>query len=59
MIASDRRYVDPTDVISSVVDDYGNEIPIGDQKDIGQFNLVFLSRIDEGLTLNKKQHEMV
>lgn len=54
MIASDRRYVDPTDVIGSVVDDYGNEIPIGDQKDIGEFNLVFLSRIDEGLTLNKK-----
>lgn len=54
MIASDRRYLDPTDVVTSIVDDYGNELPIGDQKDIGEFNLVFLSRIDEGLQLAKK-----
>jgi ubiquitin carboxyl-terminal hydrolase 25/28 len=49
MIASDRKYVDPTPVLTSIVDDYGNELPIGDQKDIGEFNLIFLSRIDEGL----------
>ena len=49
LIASDRKYIDPTDVISSVVDDYGNEMTIGDQKDIGEFNLVFLFRVDEGL----------
>ena len=35
MICSDRKYIDPTDVISSIVDDYGNELTIGDQKDIG------------------------
>lgn len=50
MIASDRKYVDPTPVLTSIVDDYGNELPIGDQKDIGEFNLIFLSRIDEGLS---------
>jgi ubiquitin carboxyl-terminal hydrolase 25/28 len=55
MIASDRKYMDPTDVVTSVVDDNGNEIPIGDQKDIGEFNLVFFSRIDEGLELSKKK----
>ena len=58
LIASDRKYIDPTDVISSVVDDYGNEMTIGDQKDIGEFNLVFLSRVDEGLQLGKKEFEM-
>jgi ubiquitin carboxyl-terminal hydrolase 25/28 len=31
------------------VDDYGNELAIGDQKDIGEFNLIFLSRIEDGL----------
>ena len=31
---------------------------IGDQKDIGEFNLVFLSRVDEGLQLGKKEFEM-
>ena len=35
LIASDRKYIDPTDVISSIVDDYGNEMTVGDQKDIG------------------------
>ena len=58
MIASDRKYVDPTNVMTSIVDDYGNELPIGDQKDIGEFNLVFLSRIDEGLQLAKKKNQM-
>lgn len=27
----------------------GNSIPIGDQKDVAEFNLCFLSRIEEGL----------
>lgn len=53
MILSDRKYADPTDVISSIVDDDGAELQIGDQKDIGEFNLVFLSRIDEGFRLLK------
>ena len=35
LICSDKKYIDPTPVISSIVDDYGNELAIGDQKDIG------------------------
>lgn len=27
----------------------GNSIPIGDQKDVAEFNLCFLSRVEEGL----------
>ena len=46
MIASDKKYLDPTSVITSIVDDVGNDIPIGDQKDIGEFNLYFLSRVE-------------
>jgi len=34
------------------VDDFGNKIQIGDQKDIGEFNLNFLERIEEGLGEN-------
>jgi ubiquitin carboxyl-terminal hydrolase 25/28 len=54
MIASDRKYLDPTLVLSSIVDDYGNELAIGDQKDIGEFNLVFLSRIEDGFEESRK-----
>ena len=49
LIASDKKYVDPKPVITSIVDDYGNELAVGDQKDIGEFNLIFLSRIEDGL----------
>lgn len=54
MIISDKKYLDPTSVITSVVDDYGNELPIGDQKDIAEFNLFFLARVEEGISLQDK-----
>lgn len=49
MIGSDKKYVDPTSVIKNIVDENGNHIPIGDQKDVGEFNCHFLSRISDGL----------
>lgn len=58
LIASDRKYIDPTPVISSIVDDYGNDLAIGDQKDIGEFNLVFLSRIEDGLEESRQEKHM-
>jgi len=58
LIASDRKYIDPTNVLSSIVDDYGNELAIGDQKDIGEFNLVFLSRIEDGFEESRKEKKM-
>ena len=58
LIASDRKYLDPTQVLSSIVDDYGNELAIGDQKDIGEFNLVFLSRIEDGFEESRKDKKM-
>ncbi|CAK77068.1 unnamed protein product (macronuclear) [Paramecium tetraurelia] len=50
MIGSDRQFVDPKQVIHSIYDDFGKALPIGDQKDVGEFNNYFLSRIDEGMT---------
>ena len=38
MTKSDKKYADPTGVLKSIVDDFGNPIEIGDQKDIGEFN---------------------
>jgi ubiquitin carboxyl-terminal hydrolase 25/28 len=38
MTKSDKKYADPTNVLKSIVDDLGNQIGIGDQKDIGEFN---------------------
>ena len=53
MARSDKKYADPTGVLKSLVDDYGNSVEIGDQKDIGEFNSTFLARIQEGLHSNE------
>jgi ubiquitin carboxyl-terminal hydrolase 25 len=54
MIMANRKYVDPTQVLRSLTDDFGNFIHVGEQRDIGEFNLNFLERIEEGLGELKK-----
>ncbi|KAL4443149.1 hypothetical protein ABPG74_002216 [Tetrahymena malaccensis] len=54
LIGSDKKYIDPSKVIKSIVDEQGNQIQIGDQQDIGEFNLTFLARVDEGLSYSKR-----
>jgi len=49
MIMSNRKYTEPSIVLRALVDDFGQPILFGDQKDIGEFNLNFLERIEEGL----------
>ena len=41
--------MDPTAVLKSLTDDFGNPVHIGEQRDIGEFNLNFLERVEEGL----------
>eukprot|EP00743_Colponemidia_sp_Colp-15_P007033 GILK01007589.1.p1 GENE.GILK01007589.1~~GILK01007589.1.p1 ORF type:complete len:990 (-),score=185.29 GILK01007589.1:398-3367(-) len=49
MMYGTRKYGNPTSVLKALVDDTGRPIQIGDQKDVGEFNLNFLDRLDEGL----------
>lgn len=49
MIMSNKKYLDPNFVLKSLCDDFGNRIQIGEQKDIGEFNLNFIERVEEGL----------
>eukprot|EP01022_Parablepharisma_sp_SALTPOND_P023425 TRINITY_DN494_c0_g1_i1.p1 TRINITY_DN494_c0_g1~~TRINITY_DN494_c0_g1_i1.p1 ORF type:complete len:1152 (+),score=161.70 TRINITY_DN494_c0_g1_i1:3596-7051(+) len=49
LICSNRRYVEPIAVLKALVDDYGNQIAIGDQKDAGEFNITFLAQVNEAL----------
>jgi len=53
LTSSNRKYVEPTDVLKALVDDYGNQISIGEQKDAGEFNIIFLSEINEALQLEE------
>lgn len=49
MILSNKKYTEPSLVLRALVDDFGQPMIFGDQKDIGEFNLNFLERIEEGL----------
>ena len=47
-------------MLKTLVDDFGNQIMVGEQKDIGEFNLTLLARIEEGLgqvNYSKKDEE--
>lgn len=44
-----KVYTEPSDVLRALVDDFGSPMLLGEQKDIGEFNLNFLERIEEGL----------
>ena len=53
MLISNQKYQDPTNVLESVVDDDGCGIAIYEQKDIGEFFMIFLERMIDGLGENK------
>ena len=59
MCAGDKKYVNPTKVLKSITNDSGEPIELGDQKDIGEFNDSFLSRVQEGLNYKKLYERMV
>ena len=49
LTCSNRKYIDPVKVLSSIVDDFANQIRVGEQKDVGEFHLILVARIEEGL----------
>jgi len=53
MSIGDSKYADPTRVLKLITDDSGKVIELGGQKDIGEFNDSFLSRVQEGLNYKK------
>ena len=53
MLLSNVKYQDPTEVLESIVDDNGDSISIYEQKDIGEFFLNLLDRLQDGLGENK------
>jgi hypothetical protein len=54
MIHSVRPSVDPSEVLNAIADDFGKYIRFGEQKDICEFNLMFLARVQEAFQLQKK-----
>lgn len=49
MTKGEKKYADPTAMIRHIVDDFGNQMKIGDQQDITEVSEGFLTRIHEGI----------
>lgn len=48
MTKSEKKYADPSIMIRNIVDDFGNQMKIGDQQDISEVSEGFMTRIHEG-----------
>ena len=49
LIKSNKKYQDASPVLKELRDEFGNTIPIGDQKDIGEFHLSFIHCLIESM----------
>lgn len=45
MAKGNKTYIDPSGVLRSIVDNFGQKVQIGEEKDIREFNDVLLSRL--------------
>jgi ubiquitin carboxyl-terminal hydrolase 25/28 len=57
MVLTNKKYIEPSKVLKALVDDFGNPIEFGEQKDVAEFNLNLLQRIQEGLGERPKKKE--
>lgn len=57
MICSQSKYCDPSAVLGTLVDDFGNQVTIGEQQDVGEFNINFIARAEEGMLANRQVEE--
>jgi len=53
MIAGNRKFVDPTEVFSTIADSQGNIVKKGEQLDFSEFCINFMERVAEGLSLQE------
>lgn len=42
MALGKKKYLDPSGVLESVLDDQGDQVTVGEEKDISEYNLILL-----------------
>ena len=47
MALGKKKYLDPNGVLESVLDDQGDQVAIGEEKDISEYNSILLTRIQD------------
>eukprot|EP00826_Nyctotherus_ovalis_P059049 TRINITY_DN8179_c0_g3_i2.p1 TRINITY_DN8179_c0_g3~~TRINITY_DN8179_c0_g3_i2.p1 ORF type:complete len:248 (+),score=68.30 TRINITY_DN8179_c0_g3_i2:326-1069(+) len=53
LAASSRKSLPTSKVTANIVDDFGAIVDIGEQKDVGEFNMTFLARVHDALELSE------
>ena len=56
MALSERKMVDPSAVLRSLLDSSGKPVKVGNQEDVSEFNHLFLDRVQQGLCAAHKSH---
>ncbi|OMJ73668.1 hypothetical protein SteCoe_27604 [Stentor coeruleus] len=59
MIKSTRKYADPSNLIDTLLDSFGNQVQFGDQQDIGEFHMIIVENIVKGLHACKQVQGMI
>jgi len=57
MALGNKKYLDPSGVLQSVLDDQGDQVAIGDEKDISEYNQVLLTRIQDAFNWKRQREE--
>jgi ubiquitin carboxyl-terminal hydrolase 25/28 len=58
MAMGNKKYIDPSGVLYSIVDNFGQKVQIGEEKDIREFNDVLLARISDAFKAKQSLYEM-
>jgi len=54
MALGNKKYLDPNGVLKSVLDNQGDQVAIGEEKDISEYNSILLTRIQDAFTWKRE-----
>lgn len=58
MALGKKKYLDPSGVLESVLDNQGDQVAIGEEKDISEYNGLLLTRIQDAFKWKKEKAQV-
>lgn len=58
LVKSNRKYIIPSEVLDQIIDESGNKVQFGQQADIGEFNMLFLTSTEAALKTQDADRQM-
>jgi len=57
MTIGNKKYTEPSAVLQSVIDEFGQKVQIGEEKDINEFKSILIARIADAFNHGKPEKE--